>query len=163
MSEPIALDLFELLPEAQARPATLTETELAGKFVADGAIAWQNGRGFVFFKPPGDQRNKLYEVLLAPVRLVPIGYTPGPYFKSGACSLTFGPGGELWALDTCSPNPATGGDARPVLWQTGIMVGAPVPAGGVTSAQLATVKADLEKKITALDGRLDKIAAGAQG
>jgi collagen triple helix repeat protein len=119
------LDLFELLPEelAQAVIATLAETELTGKFVGDGAIASQNGRHFVMFKPPNAVRNVLYELLLAPVRLIPIGVTPGAYYKDGACALAFGPGGELWAFNTCSPDPATGSAVRPIFWQTGVFVG----------------------------------------
>jgi hypothetical protein len=121
------LDLFELLPEelAQAVIATLATDELTGSFVGDaGGIAWQNGRAFVCFKPPAQQRNMLWELIISPsVRLVPIGLTPGAYYKDGTCTVTFGPGGEVWILNTCSPDPATGSVARPVLWRTGIFVG----------------------------------------
>jgi hypothetical protein len=57
------------------------------------------------------------------VRLLSIGLTPGAYYKDGTCAVTFGPGGEVWVLNTCSPDPATGSVARPVLWRTGIVVG----------------------------------------
>jgi hypothetical protein len=121
------LDLFELLPSAlaQAVIATLATDELTGSFVGDaGGIAHQNGRAFVCFKPPAQQRNMLYELIISPsVRLSPIGLTPGAYYKDGTCTVTFGPGGEVWVLNTCSPDPATGSVARPVLWRTGIFVG----------------------------------------
>src|SRR5688572_26597633 len=132
-----ALDLFDLLPAEIAR--TLSTDELTGSFVGDaGGIAWQNGRCFVCFKPPGQQRNMLQELILAPsVRLVPIGLTPG-YFKDGGCAIAFGPGGEVWVLNTCSPDPATGSVARPVLWRSGVfvgsLVGTPGPRG-LTGAQ----------------------------
>lgn len=128
------LDLFELLPEELARAviATLATDELTGSFVGDaGGIAHQNGRAFVCFKPPGQQRNMLYELIVSPsVRLVPIGLTPGAYYKDGGVAITFGPGGEVWVLNTCSPDPATGSVARPVLWRTGIFVGALVGTPG---------------------------------
>jgi hypothetical protein len=129
MSEPTTLDLFDLLPAEIAR--TLSTDELTGSFVGDaGGIAWQNGRCFVCFKPPGQQRNLLQELILAPsVRLVPIGLTPG-YFKDGGCAIAFGPGGEVWVLNTCSPDPATGSVARPVLWRSGVFVGALIGTPG---------------------------------
>jgi hypothetical protein len=118
-----ALDLFDLLPAELAR--VLSTDELTGSFVGDaGGIAWQNNRAFVCFKPPGSQRNMLQELVLSPsARLVPIGTTPG-YFKDGGCAICFGPGGEVWVLNTCSPDPTTGSIARPVLWRTGIFCGA---------------------------------------
>jgi hypothetical protein len=148
---PQHLDLFELLPSAlaEAAIATLATDELTGSFVGDaGGIAWQNGRAFVCFKPPAGQRNMLYELIISPsVRLVPIGLTPGAYYKDGTCTVTFGPGGEVWVLNTCSPDPATGSVARPVLWRTGVFVGAlvgtpgpqgPVGPRGATGATGAT-------------------------
>jgi hypothetical protein len=128
------LDLFDLLPADLAR--TLSADELTGSFVGDaGGIAWQNGRCFVCFKPPGQQRNMLQELILAPsVRLVPIGLTPG-YFKDGGVAICFGPGGEVWVLNTCSPDPATGSVARPVLWRTGVFVGSLVGTPGPRGPQ----------------------------
>jgi hypothetical protein len=128
------LDLFDLLPAEIAR--TLSTDELTASFVGDaGGIAWQNGRTFVCFKPPGQQRNMLQELILVPsVRLVPIGLTPG-YFKDGGCAIAFGPGGEVWVLNTCSPDPATGSVARPVLWRSGVFVGSLVGTPGPKGLQ----------------------------
>lgn len=128
-------DLFDLLP-AELAERVLGVDELTGSFVGDaGGIAWQNNRAFVCFKPPGQQRNMLYELVVSPsARLVPIGETPG-YFKDGGCAICFGPSGEVWVLNTCSPDPKTGSVARPVLWRTGIFVGALVGTPGPKGAQ----------------------------
>jgi len=108
----------------------MTTYELTGKYVADGAIAVRGGRMFVAFKPPGQQRNVLYEVQISgsTASLIAHGMTPGVYYKDGNCALAFDDvTGELLMLNFCSPNPTTGGDARPVLWKTGIVIAA---AGG---------------------------------
>lgn len=130
-----ALDLFDLLP-AELAERVLGTDELTGSFVGDaGGIAWQNNRAFVCFKPPGQQRNLLQELFLSPsARLVPIGETPG-YFKDGGCAICFGPGGEVWVLNTCSPDPKTGSIARPVFWRTGVFVGALVGTPGPRGLQ----------------------------
>ncbi len=139
----------------------MTTYALTGKFVGDGAIAARNGRVFVAFKPPGSQRNVLNEVtingtttVLTPVGS-PNGLTPGTFYKDGGCSLAFDDAtGRLWMFNTCSPNPATGGDAVPILWDTGIVI-----AAGAAS----TVDAWARQQITAHELRLDRIAAGAAG
>lgn len=125
-----ASDLFELLP-AELAERVLGTDELTGSFVGDaGGIAWQNNRAFVCFKPPGQQRNMLYELFDLPTRRIePIGETPG-YFKDGGVAICFGPGGEVWVLNTCSPDPKTGSVARPVRWRTGVFVGALVGTPG---------------------------------
>jgi hypothetical protein len=120
-------DLFDLLPHELARAtlATLAADELTGSFVGDaGGLVWRNGRTMVAFKPPGQQRNILHELFFSPkVRLQAIGPVPGSYFKSGSVVLVLAQGGEVWMLDTASPDPKTGGDARPVLWRTSIFLG----------------------------------------
>lgn len=128
------IDLFDLLPAELAR--VLGTDELTGSFVGDaGGIAWQNNRAFVCFKPPGQQRNVLQELVVSPsARLIPIGETPG-YFKDGGCAICFGPNGEVWVLNTCSPDPKTGSIARPVLWRTGVFVGALVGTPGPRGLQ----------------------------
>lgn len=134
----------------------MTTYELTGKFVADGAVAVRNGRIFVAFKRPNEQRNTLHEVKLAPsLQLIPIGLTPGAYHKDGGCALGFDDvSGELWMLAFCSPT-TTGGDARPVLWRTGIIV-APSGAAG-------TVDAWARQQLALHEARLDKIANAAVG
>jgi hypothetical protein len=114
----------------------MTTYELTGKFVAEGALACRGGRIFAAFKRPGEQRNTLHEVKLTqPLQLVIIGVTPGAYYKDGDCSLAFDDvTGELWMYNTCSPNPSTGGDARPILWKTGIVI---APGGGGTTDSVA--------------------------
>jgi hypothetical protein len=134
----------------------MTTYVLTSKFVSDGAIAARGGRIFVAFKPPGAQRNTLYEVKLSGTSalLTAIGNTPGTYYKDGNCSLAFDDAsGELLMLNFCSPNPATGGDAVPVLWTTGIVV-----AGGG-----GTVDSVARQLIAGHELRLDRIAAGAAG
>jgi len=122
-----------------------TVYELAPKYVADGAMAVRGGRIFVAFKPSGSQRNALFEVkrTATGVQLVSIGMTPGTYYKDGGCALAFDDvTGELLMFNTCSPNPATGADARPVLWMTGIKV-APASGTALTQAQLDKVRLTL--------------------
>lgn len=128
--------------------------ELSGPFVSTGPLAIRGGRIFAAWKRPGEQRNMLFEIKpgLAPIAL---GFTPGTYYKDGECALAFDDlSGELLMLNFCSPDPATGGAARPVLWRTGIVI----QAGGSTS-----VDAYARQQVAALDARLDKIAAGAAG
>jgi hypothetical protein len=158
----VSFDLGDLLPAELAEHITLgVPIEETGAFVGDaGAIAWQAGRCFVCFKPPGVARNLLSElVLTATPYLVAIGYTPAPagktYYKDGGVSMCFGTAGELWVANTCSDDPATGAAARYVFWPTGIFC--PIPAG------TATVDNYARQQIMALDARLDKIAAGAVG
>jgi hypothetical protein len=125
--------------------------ELTGKFVGDGAIAARGGRIFVAFKMPGQQRNMLSEVHINGTfaSLTPIGLTPGVYYKDGACSLAFDAlTGELLMLNTCSPNATTGGDARPVLWRTGIVI-AP---GGAADATLAAQVQHLISQMAGIHG-----------
>lgn len=129
---------------------------LTSKYVADGAIAARGGRIFVAFKAPGAQRNTLYEVKIVgtAATLIAIGMTPGTYYKDGGCSLAFDDAsGELLMFNTCSPNPATGGDAVPILWTTGILI----PGGG------GTVDSVARAQLAAHELRLDRIAAGAAG
>lgn len=136
----------------------MTTYELAGKFVADGAIACRGGRTFVAFKPPNQQRNVLYEVQIASgvASLVAHGSTPGTYYKDGNCALAFDDvSGELLMLNFCSPNPATGGDARPVLWRTGIVVPL-VSSSTVDTTARANAQTALDK-IAALITKLHQV------
>lgn len=130
----------------------MTVHELTGPFVSTGPIACQGGRCFVAFKPPSQQRNVLYEVDLVGWGLRPIGSVPGAYYKDGECSLCFAPNGELLMLAFCSPDPATGGAARPLIWQTGIVCPAVSGTAVDTYArgQAAAAIADVE----ALKGKL---------
>ena len=124
--------------------------ELTSKYVADGAIACRGGRIFVAFKRPGEQRNTLCEVRLSAsgASLIPIGMTPGVYYKDGNCSLAFDDvSGELLLLNFCSPNASTGADARPVLWKTGIVVAA---ASGTVDSVARQQIADLKAKLRAV-------------
>lgn len=135
----------------------MTTYVLTGKFVADGAVAARGGRVFVAFKLPGQQRNTLLEVKISgtTATLATIGMTPGTYYKDGNCSLAFDDEtGQLWMLNFCSPNPATGGDAVPVLWQTNIVI----PGSG-GSTDLTAIRAQLANH----EIRLDRVAAGAAG
>lgn len=135
----------------------MTTYVLTGKFVADGAIAARGGRIFVAFKLPGGQRNTLSEVKIVgtTATLTQIGMTPGVYYKDGSCALAFDDEtGQLYMFNTCSPNPATGGDAQPILWKTDIVI----PGSG-GSADLTAIRAQLANH----EVRLDRIAAGAAG
>jgi hypothetical protein len=128
------LDLFELLPSAlaQAVIATLATDELAGSYVGDaGAVAWQNGRCFTCFKPPNSKVNILFELVFSPLkRLIAIGPMPGAG-KDGGCALTIRHDtGEVVVLNASSANPDVGNQARQVLWETGIFVGALVGTPG---------------------------------
>lgn len=131
-------DLFNLLPEDLAdRAATLTEAELTGSYVGDaGGMAWQNGRCFTFFKPPNSKVNVLFELILTtPERLVPIGPMPGAA-KDGGCTMVIRHDtGEVVILNASSPNPDVGAQARQVLWETGIFVGAFVGTPGPRGPQ----------------------------
>ncbi len=130
---------------------------LAAKFVGDGALTVRGGRIFTAFKAPGAQRNTLYEVHItgAAAVLTAIGMVPGTYYKSGGCDLTWNDQtNELYMFSTESPNPATGGDAIPLIWTTGIIV-APTGSGGTDPAMVA--------QLAAHELRLDRIAAGAAG
>lgn len=101
--------------------------ELAPKFVSQGPLAIRGGRIFTAWKKSGEQRNTLFEVKIVNgvANLEGHGYTPGTYYKDGECFLAFDDvTGELCMLNFCSPNPTTGGEARPVLWRTGIFVAA---------------------------------------
>ncbi len=104
--------------------------------VTDGALAIQNGRAFVAYKLPGSRRNTLFELSLATFATTPIGLTPGPYFIEGGCSLSFDQAGQLLMLNFCSTDPTTGGAGRPVLWETGIIVGG--VAGGTSDGLVRT-------------------------
>lgn len=131
----------------------MTTYELSGPFVSTGPMVVRGGRIFAAWKRPGEQRNMLFEVKPG-VAVTPLGYTPGTYYKDGECSLAFDDlTGELYMLNFCSPDPATGGAARPVLWKTGIVVAG--GGGTVDSAALA--------QLAAHEARLDRIAAGAAG
>ena len=107
--------------------------ELSAAFVSTGAMAIRGGRIFAAWKRPGEQRNMLFEIKPG-VAVTPLGYTPSPpgviYYKDGECSLAFNDAtNELCMLNYCSPDPTTGGAARPVLWTTGIVI-AGVGGGG---------------------------------
>lgn len=131
---------------------------LTGKFVGDGGLAIRGGRRFAAFKPPGGQRNTLYEVHITNgvVALTAIGMVPGTWYKSGACALAFNDQtNELEVFSTESANPATGGDAQPVLWTTGIFI-APIGGGGASDPSVAL-------RLDNHELRLDRIAAGAAG
>lgn len=125
--------------------------ELTGKFVATGALAIRGGRYFVAFKPPGEQRNELFEVTFASTgtgfALHSLGFTPGVYYKDGDCALAFNDAtGELIMLNFCSTSPTSGNEARPVLWRTGIVVSA---AAG-SSATDVTARQQIANLITKL-------------
>jgi hypothetical protein len=128
---------------------TLGAEPISVKFVAQGAIAFRGGRGFVMFKRPGQAVNTLHEILWGPpIALKVIGTTPITDYKDGDCDLDFD-GDELVAFNTCSPNPATGGDATAVLWRTGIMVAELGGTGG-------TVDTTARAQIAALTARVNK-------
>lgn len=142
----LAIDLYDILP-ADLADAALSADEIGGAFVSDaGGLAWRGGRAFCAFKPPGSQRNMLYELFLGTKpSVIPIGLTPGTYYKDGGCCLAF-LDNELVMLNMCSPSPTTGAAARPVLWRTGVIIaggtggGTPGPQGpagpqGVTGPQ----------------------------
>lgn len=121
----------------------MTTHVLAGPFVGTGAVAGQGGRLFVLFKPAGNPRNILYEVNQTTWTLNPIGATPPPvgktYYKDGDGALAFDPDtNQLLVLNFCSPDPATGGKAEPVIWETGIVC---PPSGGGTVDNVARAAA----------------------
>ena len=120
----------------------MTVHELSTAFVGDVAVAGQNGRVFVAFKKPGEQRNTLFELNTINWTLALIGVAPGVYYKDGGCSLTFGAGGRLLMLNTCSPDPSTGAGARVVVWDTGILVGGGVGGGEPLLKQFAAALKD---------------------
>lgn len=105
---------------------------ITGKFVAGIALAVGVVRSFVMLKRPGEQVNSILELRWGPpITTTFLVKTPILDYKDGDCSLSIDPvTGELCVGNTCSPNPATGGDAVAVVWRTGIMAGV-APAGGI--------------------------------
>ncbi len=141
---------------------TLSADPVSVKLVAQGSIAFRGGRGFTMFKRPGQAVNTLHEIHWGPpIALEIIGTTPIPDYKDGACDLGFDQD-TLVVFNTCSPNPATGGDAVAVLWRTDIVI--PGDDTGSETA-LANRLAALESHLVQHEGRLDWTAyqAGVAG
>lgn len=170
MAEDDVINLGAIATIWEPGAQTLSADPISTKFVADGSIAFlPDGRAFTMFKKPGTVVNTLFEIHWGPpITLTPLGTTPITDFKDGNCDLSVDPiKRELVAFNTCSPSPATGGDAVAVLWRTGIT--APAASGG-SDAALAARVATLEQLVIRLqqllqqhETRLDKISAGAAG
>jgi hypothetical protein len=132
-------------------------TPITPKFVADIGLA-VGLRSFVFLKRPGEAVNSIVELHWGPpITTTFLTHVPIADFKDGGGCLAIDPKtGELCVADTCSPNPATGGDAVAVVWRTGIIAGWPVATiGGVDQATL--------NRITALEQKLALMAQALKG
>lgn len=138
MTEPQIADLGLVHAEWFEAPIaeTLgTPTPITTKFVGDISLT-VGLRTYVMLKRPGEPKNSLIEVHWGPpITTTFLMTTPILDYKDGGCCLAVDPAtGELVVANTCSPNPATGGDAQAIIWRTGIIAGWPAGPKGDTGA-----------------------------
>lgn len=114
--------------ESLPTPGVLADAELTPAFVAPFNVMSENGRIFLAFKKPGQQRVSYFE-FVPPATLLDLGTQTGPWIKSDTGGIGFhGPNNKPYFFSTETPT-STGADCKLVVSDDLPLTVGPLPVG----------------------------------